>query len=77
VKRPATCPSWTNGEFSVYGDTEILGFFRRSESARRWIAYLRTTDTTTRFTVSHKGSVVYVSDPQTAGQALILSDFLS
>lgn len=56
---PKTLPSLVIGNYTLWVDHEIVGYFRQFASALKWRDYLAATTEARQFWISHKGTTIY------------------
>jgi hypothetical protein len=57
MKIPKTKPSWTNGQYALFQDGVLLGYFRQFVSAHRWRDYLIATTDGQEFYITRGGEI--------------------
>jgi hypothetical protein len=59
--QPRIAPNWTEGNYSVWVDGVIVGYFKRFSAARKWAVMMAGRPTTKdRAVVQHYGDIINI-----------------
>jgi len=71
-RMPKTKPNWTTGKITLWQDDEIIGYFRRFESAWTWKNYLQVSSPKATFRIYDNGALVNIASGDALGNLLPL-----